>query len=128
MIDGIELLYQQIAESIEEAIPDEWTTARMEAAFFSESSKYMGEYTRESDGVARDFPTSFEAARAFREIRKRFKEAGKPLWGRAIFEMDSQGKFKMHWDYDNCDEEGNAIFDEEEELKKAEERHRRLTS
>jgi len=127
MIDGIDVLYQQIADAIDHEIPDEWTTARIDVAFFPDHSQYTGEYTRTSDGVARDFPISLSAGRAFREIRKRFKEAGKLLWGRACFEIDSSGRFEMHWDYEDCDEDGNAMFDAETEMKKSEERHRRLT-
>ena len=43
MIDGIELFYQQIAESMEEAIPEEWSSARYEAIFYSGSSTYEAE-------------------------------------------------------------------------------------
>ncbi|MBL8816783.1 MAG: hypothetical protein JNL58_12185 [Planctomyces sp.] len=57
-----------------------------------------------------------------------FKGAGKPLWGRASFELTSNGKFNMKWGYEDCDNDGYAIFDEAIELRKSEERHRRLTS
>jgi len=127
MIDGIEPLYLVIAESIPQAIPEEWSTATMEVIFYPHSSTYVGEYTRKADGVPRDFETSHSAQRAFREIRKKFKEAGKPLWGRAWFELQPDGRFNMKWGYDNCDENGDTRFDKKEEFKRHEERHRRLT-
>ena len=127
MIPGIEPLYQQIAESIENAIPEDWNTAKMDAVFFPDSSQYRGEYTRASDGVARSFTTTLAGERAFREIRKLFKESDQPMWGRASFELQSKGKFNMKWGYDDCDENGFARFDEEEELRRSEERHQRLT-
>jgi hypothetical protein len=34
MIEGIETVYQQIADSIVEAIQEPWTTAKVEAIFF----------------------------------------------------------------------------------------------
>lgn len=128
MIEGIEPLYQQIADSIQEAIPEEWATAKMEAVFFPDAIDYYGEYTRQADGISRGFATILSGERAFREIRKRFKDAGQPLWGRACFELDAGGKFNLKWGYDDCDEDGNAHFDEEEELKRSEERHQRLSS
>jgi hypothetical protein len=75
----------------------------------------------------RDFGTIVRGERAFRELRRKFKETGKPLWGQASFELHSDGKFKMKWGYDNCDENGDTIFNEEEELKRSEERRKRLT-
>jgi hypothetical protein len=32
----------------------------------------------------------------------------------------------MKWGYDDCDEEGNALFDEEEEVRRHEARRKRL--
>jgi hypothetical protein len=128
MIEEAELLYQKIAEAIQEAIFEEWITAKMEVIFYPDTSVYFGEYIRRADGVARGFRKSSSAEGAFREIRKRFKEAGKPLWGRACFELQSDGRFDMKWGYDDCDEDGNARYDEDEKLKRHEERHKRLTS
>lgn len=128
MIEGIDQIYERIAESIQDSISEEWATATMEAVFYLDGSQYIGEYTRASDGVARSFTTDLRGERAFRELRKLFKEAGKPLWGRASFELTSDGKFNMKWGYEGCDDDGYAIFDEEIELRKSEERHRRLTN
>ena len=128
MIEGIERINQQIAESIQEAIPEEWDTAKMEVIFFPGSSTYLGEYTRKADGKARGFATTRSGERAFRELRKKFREAGKPVWGKACFQIQSSGKFNLQFGYEDCDENGNVLFNEEEELRKAEERHKRLTS
>lgn len=128
MLEGIEHIYEKIAISIQDSIQEEWENATMEAVFYPSAIQYTGEYTRASDGVARDFKTDRRGERAFRELRQLFKDAGKPLWGRAIFELTSNGKFNMKWGYEGCDKDGNAIFDEESELRKLEERHRRLTN
>jgi|GEM_PF-3459289 hypothetical protein len=128
MMEGIDQRYETIASSIRESISEAWKNATMEAVFYPNAIQYTGEYTRASDGVARSFATDRRSQRAFREIRQLFKEAAKPLWGRAIFELTSDGKFNMTWVYEGCDKEGNAIFDEEIEAQKHEERHRRLTS
>ena len=128
MIDGIEPFYRQIADSIQAAIPEEWNSAKMEAIFYSGHSQYLGEYTRKSDGRSRSFATGRNGEGAFREIRRKFKEAGKPLWGSACFEIESCGKFNLGFCYENCDEQGNTYFDEDEEVRRGEERDRRLTA
>ena len=127
MIEGIELFYQQIADSIQEAVPEDWSIAKMEAIFYPDSITYLGEYERQADGKSRSFGTTRSGERAFRELRKKFKEAGKQLWGQAVFEIRSDGKFNMKWGYENCDENGNTVFDEDEYLKRSEERRKRLT-
>lgn len=126
MIDGIEAFYSQIADSMTEGIPEEWTTASFEAIFFSDSSIYEAEYTRLSDGKTRSFLT-VNGDRVFRQLRKKFKDAGKPLWGKARFELRSDGTFNMNWTYEDCDLEGNTNYDEEAELQRHEARQIRLT-
>lgn len=127
MIEGIERFYQQIADSIQDAIPEEWDAAKMEAIFFPGSSTYFGEYVRKADGKARDFPTSPAAESAFREIRRGFKKAGKKAWGQATFELYPDGRFNMAWGYENCNENGDTRFDEKEEMRRHEARRKRLT-
>ncbi len=127
MIEGIEQFYQEVADSIQDAIPEEWVTARMEGVFYRDSILYLGEYTRKADGVARSFTTNEQGRSAFKGIRELFENAEQSLWGRAIFELNAEGKFDMKLVYDDCDEDGYAIYDEERESKEIEERHRRLT-
>jgi hypothetical protein len=55
MIDGLEPLFQQIADSMQEAIPEDWVTAQFEAIFYPDGSTYEAEYTRRADGKARSF-------------------------------------------------------------------------
>lgn len=128
MIEEIEELYQQIAESMESAIPEEWASAKFEAIFYAGSSTYEAEYVRKCDGVARSFQPSDEGDSAFRKLRKMFKQAGQPQWGQACFELWPNGKFDMKWGYENCDENGDTRFDEQQELRRHEERRKRLTS
>ncbi len=127
MIEGIESLYQVIAEAIDEAIPEAWSIAIMEGIFYSDGSTYFGEHVRKADLKSIDFGTPANAELAFRDVRRKFKESAKKVWGRAAFELHSDGKFDMKWSYDNCDENGDTIFDEDEELKRHEERRKRLS-
>jgi hypothetical protein len=125
MIPGIEPLYQRIAESIQGAISEDWSTAKMDAVFYSDSITYLGEYVTPC-GVLKDFGTSRDGQRAFRELRQKFADAGKPLWGQACFELNANGKFDLKLGYINCDENGDTIFDELEERQRLEERRKRI--
>src|SRR5215208_3561139 len=109
----METLYQEIAESMAERIFEPWVTAWMDAIFFPGSMFYSAEYAAPEGGKHKSFATDIVAERAFEQIRESFKRAGKPLWGRARFELHANGKFKMDFAYDDCDEKGFAKFDEE---------------
>jgi len=115
MIDGIEPFYRQIAEAIQEAISEPWQTAVVEAVFFSQSSNYVGEFVTSGGVRPKSFGVKLKAIRAFLGLRDPFKKAGKPVWCRAKFEIQSNGKFRMTWGYDDCDENGFAHFDEKRE-------------
>jgi len=126
MIEGLEAIYERIADAIVSAIPDQWNSARIDAVFYSDSSEYTGEYLTDS-GIQKDFAVALESTRAFRELRRKFKEAGQPLWGQASFELNADGKFKMKWGYENCDENGDTVWDEAEWHRHQEERRQRLS-
>jgi hypothetical protein len=97
----------------------------MDAIFFSDSIKFFGEYTT-LDHRLKGFGTTRDGQRAFRELRQKFADAGQPLWGQATFEMNAEGKFKMNWGYEDCDENGDTIFDEEREYQRADNLRKRL--
>jgi hypothetical protein len=118
MIAGIDRLYQQIAGSIQGSIPGQWEVAWIDAIFYSEHTFYSAEYVTREGGASISFATDRAARLAFVELREMFRQAGKPLWCRARFQIYSDGRFNMKWGYDDCDENGFARFDEEAELKR----------
>lgn len=126
MIEGIETYYQRIADGIVDGIPEDWRHARVEVVFYSECSDYDGEYTTD-DGKERSFEVSDDACLAFRQLRKKFNESGKRVWGQATFELNADGSFNMKWGYDNCEENGDTIWDADEWSRKQNERRSRLT-
>lgn len=126
MIEGIEPIYQRIANSMVDAIPDQWNAAKIEAVFYSDSSDYMGEYLTDS-GKVRSFEITTELSRAFREMRRKFKESSNSVWGQVSFELQSDGKFDLKWGYDNCDANGDTIWDEKEYHRRSEEYRLRVT-
>lgn len=125
MVEGIEQLYQQIADSIVEAIPEPWTEGKVEAIFYQGVIDFEAEY-RTPEGKVKGFVTQKSGDRAFRELRRKFKEAGHPVWGQACFELKPDGKFNMKWGYENCDANGNTIFNETAWSRRHEERRVRL--
>lgn len=64
--------------------------------------------------------------RAIRDLRKAFKQAGRPVWGEVRFILRADGSLNVQWGYDGCDADGNLPFDEEAELRRHEERRLRL--
>lgn len=113
MLPNIEMYYERIADAIIDNLPDEWSDARITAIFYSDSITWEPEFQM-TNGKLQSFDVSMKLTRAFRELRQKFKEAGQPLWGQASFELQADGKFNMKWGYDNCDENGDTIWDEEE--------------
>ena len=126
MTEGIEESYANIADAIVTAVPEPWTEAKVEAIFFADSIDFEAEYKSEA-GKDRSFAVSMAGTRAFRELRRRFKDAGQPVWGQACFVLRANGKFSMKWGYDNCDENGDTVFSAEEWHKRHEERRQRLS-
>ncbi|MEW4565736.1 immunity protein YezG family protein [Bremerella sp. JC770] len=125
MIPNLEVSYQRIANGIVECIPYEWEDALVTAIVYPESISFEGEF-RTTAGEIRSLSVSMELNRAFRELREKFEAAGQPLWGQATFVLDSRGKFEMKWGYENCDENGDTIWDADQWRRRQEERDKRL--
>lgn len=126
MLSNVEAFYERIANAIVDNLHDEWQNATVTAIFYSDSITWEAEY-RTMTGELRSFEVSMELIRAFRELRGKFKEAGQSVWGQASFELDSDGKFNMKWCYDNCDENGDTIWNEEDWHRRQGERKNRLS-
>ncbi len=126
MIDGIDLVYKRIADSILNSIREPWSLAKVSVVFYSDGSDYLAEYTSEK-GDVKSFEITLEATRAFRELRRAFKEANQPLWGQVAFEFKADGSFQIKLGYDNIDEDGNTIWDEEAWQLRREEHRARLS-
>ena len=123
MIPGVEPLYERIAEAMAAAVPEEWVSAEYQARFYADGSTYEAEYIR-PDGVARSFTP--DGGRAVRELRRLFKQSGRPVWGQVWFLLRADGSFNVRWGYDGCDANGDLPFDGTAELERHEERRLRL--
>jgi hypothetical protein len=114
IIEGAESIYDRIAESIKKSILEPWTNAWIFVACYSEHNFYYAKYVPANGNPSQSYEINMEGAMAFVKLRKLFLQAGKPLWCQARFEVQSDGIFKMHFDYENCDKNGYARFDEDE--------------
>lgn len=113
-IKGIEPLYQQIADSMEESIPEEWSTAWMYAIVYSSHYLYLAEYMTPSSTTPKSYATGRAARRGIESMREEFSRSGKPLWCQAVFVLQSDGKFNLKWGYD-CGGDGFARWDDSED-------------
>lgn len=121
MIEGIEVVYQQIADTIVQLVPEPWREATVEVVCLPGGMHFEGTYRSEA-GKLRGFATSKNCHRAFRELRRKFEEAGQPIWGQAHFVLYSDGKFNMKWGYENCDANGDTLYDDEAWARRQEKR------
>ena len=127
MIENIELIYDRIANAIIDEVPEEWEVATVTATFYPDGITWEPE-VKTPTGELLSFDVSMELTRAFRELRRKFKDSNKPLWGQASFIFQSDGKFNIKWGYENCDKNGDTIWDEQEWQRQQDERRIRLTS
>jgi hypothetical protein len=125
MIEGLEQLYQQIADEIVASITEPWSSVKLVAIFFSDSIAFETEYMKNAGGL-NSFEVSLDCIRALIHLRRKFKEAGQPVWGEAIFELHADGKFNMKWGYENCDENGDTVMSDEDWLKRHDEHRLRI--
>ena len=112
MMEHVEEMYSVIGQAIVDSISSDWVTANVEAEFFPHSTLLFGDYELPTGSMV-SFDLGNELVVAFEELRKRFKETGQPLWGRATFKLSADGAFRLLWGYDNCDADGNSICSEE---------------
>lgn len=127
MLPGFEGLFQEIATMMADAIDEEWSTAHAYAVFYPGCTVSEGEYARKADGVPRGLDLPFEFREAADRLRRLFREAGRPVWGRFDFTLQPDRRFDVKWGYDSCDEQGDAIFDEDAEVQRIQDRFERLT-
>ena len=125
MLKDIETYYQSLAEAILPELPEDWATANLEIVCYPKSADYFGYYVT-SSGTTKSFEVSTNAILLLRRMRKAFQAEQQPLWGQALFELNSTGEFKMKYGYENLDEDGNTIYDSEEWKQRQAERESKL--
>lgn len=106
MIQGIEPLFQQVADGINASIRERWNSATLEAVFHPDRFTLLGSYLTELGATPKSFRAPRRTEKSFHRMRALFVQAGKPLWCKARFKLHSDGEFNIDWIYDECDENG----------------------
>ena len=122
MIDAIELVYQKISDSIAECIDEPCRTAEVEIIYYVDGHDCFGTYARSVDGIDRPLNSTRYLRDSLLELRDLLVEAGKRPFGEAKFTMDSDGDFKLTFNYNHCDSNGFQIFDAARDEKRENER------
>lgn len=110
--------YSKIANKLNEIIPVEWKKVAMYAEEFGDVSRAIFYfYTQDKDGnliphnsgylqdeynvSEEEWDSSFdELYRVNKELWLEFEKAGEKTWDILIFKLDSNGKFKIKFEYD----------------------------
>jgi hypothetical protein len=113
MIEGLEPLYQELADQAAMTLPDGWQKLRIEAVFYAEEEVdyWFGYIAR--DGNLGGLGITSELCEVLRGIRAKFHESNQPVFGQVVFSLTNDGKFSLDLGYDNCDENGDTIYSSE---------------
>jgi hypothetical protein len=127
MIPGIEEHYQRIADALVATLPEGWRSVTVTAVFYADSISWYPESVTAS-GKLESVDCNRDLRWAFQDFRQAFREAGKLAWGEVVFTMHADGTINVQFKYENCDENGNRIWDAEEWSRRHDEWVRRLSS
>jgi hypothetical protein len=110
---SIEETYREIVDDLRDQIDEAWIKAKVRLVCYSDGASTTGYYIRKLDGVRQGLSPNTNFFRKIRSLRRMLRERDGRVWGRAIFQLDEDGTFEMLPSYDNCDENGDEIFDDE---------------
>ncbi|HEX9061245.1 MAG TPA: antitoxin YezG family protein [Clostridia bacterium] len=115
----IEKVYQKIANTLNETIPEEWDRVYMYGEI-SEGAReaFFNYYPKESkvSVYSHDIPELFEISEDeydkllyelldnVKELWQEFKNSGEEVWTNLTFILESTGKFKIDYDYTDLSE------------------------
>ena len=125
MIKDAKKYFEAFASMLTDDLPSNWVEVRFSAIFYSEGNTYTVRYV-DKNGSLLSTHFSDELCLEVNDFRDLFLSEGEPLWGAFLFVLNSNGSFRTHFDYDNCDGNGNKIFDADTEMKLFEENINKL--
>ena len=99
MTSEVETLYQRIAQSIANAIPELWETAWVTVEFEPGVISEAGGYTSLRDKTQHTFSTPNDIGDLFTRLRQLVKRDDRNIWSRARFVLEADGKFRIDFDY-----------------------------
>jgi len=94
----IEEIYSEIGNSIANSIPTGWKKAWIEAEVEDDNANFTCRFIN-ALGVKDQFNTDFDTYQLFSELRDQFENTKGGKWDKAIFTLDSTGKFDIEFEY-----------------------------
>jgi hypothetical protein len=108
IIPGTDDLYPEIGQLIFDAIPEEFSIARVRVEMIDDVSSCSIFYHK-SDGRFQYLNDGLESVEAkFRELRDLFKNAAREAWTGATFILSEEGEFSVELTYDDISDFGQA--------------------
>ena len=103
MAKSIEQIYQEIAVSIAQSVPQDRTTAWVSVEVTGDSVYTIkGWYLGEEGGETRAFRVDGSVSRLFAQLRSLLKREGASSWLRAKFTLARDGEFELEFGYDSA--------------------------
>ena len=109
-----EEIYDLLAESINDVIPEKWAIARLNVQYLASGheTEFEGIYLTPA-GEPMDLPSEFpmEAIEAIQELHTLRKEAAHPRWNRLHIDLTAKGDFAISftWDQEIQDEDDHFM-------------------
>lgn len=94
----IEEIYSEIGNSIVDSISDEWSKAWIEAEMEDDNGELTCRYLNKSEKEDQ-FTINSKTYDLFSELRNHFENTKGGKWDKAIFTLESTGKFDIEFEY-----------------------------
>ncbi len=101
MSQSLEQIYQSIAKHIIQSIDDQWTSAWITVEVAEENVFSLNGYYCSPNSETNSFRIHPVIPHLFMEIRKKIKKECSNAWNHARFELQSDGNFNLHFDYED---------------------------
>jgi hypothetical protein len=105
MSKKIEEIYQQLGILINTSIEDDWVKAWIKARMHEGNAEFEFLYQKNAKSTPLPFDESVSPVigkiyKSFKELREILKQPGQSPWHTATFTLESNGKFKLDYEYD----------------------------
>lgn len=93
-------IYEQIAQSLINAIKGKWRYICLTIEITPDVSTTQGYYVEEISNEKRYFPVKYSTDKFFRKLHEQMSGTPQGDWKRAKFELYNTGKFDLSFEYD----------------------------
>lgn len=114
MPGDLEPIYERIATHLRARLPAEFTHACFDAIFYNGGSDWYISYFTGGEERSYELEVDDKDCELGNSLRQQWIDAGELPWGRIRIQFYPDDCYETELSYDDCDDEGNAIFDEAE--------------